>query len=234
MDLIDKIYTDNPYFGNRKIKAELNLTYHVNIGREHTRTLMKMLGLQAIYPKKKRNLSLPDEQNKIYPYLLRGVKIVRPNQVWSTDITYIRLQIGFAYLVAIIDWYSRYVISWKLSNSLGIEFCLDCLNDALNKSKYKPEIFNNDQGSHFTSKKFTNILSNKNIQISMDGRGRCLDNIFVERLWRTVKQENIYLNSYKDILETKTGLSKYFLFYNEKRRHQSLNYRTPAEIYFKN
>jgi len=234
MDLIDEIYTANPFFGNRKIRAELNLTYAIPIGREHTRTLMNTLGLQAIYPKPKVKLSDPNSEHKIYPYLLRDVKIVRPNQVWSTDITYIRLENGWAYLIAIIDWYSRYVINWRLSNSLEIEFCLDCLNEALDKNKYQPEIFNNDQGSHFTSKKFTDILSNKNIQISMDGRGRCLDNIFVERLWRTVKQENIYLNSYQDVLETRTGLSKYFPFYNEKRRHQSLNYRTPADIYYNN
>ncbi|MBU0897795.1 IS3 family transposase [Patescibacteria group bacterium] len=233
MDLIDEIYTAHPFYGNRKIKAELNLTHHIQIGRDHTRTLMKTLGLQAIYPKSNINLSKPNKQHKIYSYLLRGVKIIRPNQVWSTDITYIRLVNGWAYLIAVIDWYSRYVISWRLSNTLEIEFCLDCLNEALDISKHKPDIFNNDQGSHFTSKQFTDILNNNKIQISMDGRGRCLDNVFVERLWRTVKQENIYLNSYQDVLETKAGLNKYFPFYNTKRRHQSLNYLTPAEIYFK-
>ena len=233
MDLIDAIYTAHPYYGNRKIRAELNLTHQIPIGRDHTRTLMKLLGLQAIYPKSKLNLSQPNIEHKIYPYLLRGVKIARPNQVWSTDITYVRLEEGFAYLTAVIDWFSRYVIAWRLSNSLEINFCLDCLNEALDASKHQPDIFNSDQGSHFTSKQFTGILQNKNIQISMDGRGRCLDNIFVERLWRTVKQENIYLNSYQDVSETKTGLSKYFPFYNCERRHQSLNYRTPAEVYFK-
>ena len=233
MDLIDEVYTAHPFYGNRRIKAELNLTHQIPIGRNRTRTLMKMLGLQAIYPKANINLSKANKEHKIYPYLLRGVKIVKPNQVWSTDITYIRLINGWAYLVAIIDWHSRHVISWRLSNTLEIEFCLDCLNEALDNSKHKPDIFNSDQGSHFTSKKFTGILTNKNIQISMDGRGRCLDNIFVERLWRTVKQENIYLNSYQDVLEVKTGLNKYFPFYNNKRRHQSLNYLTPAEVYFK-
>ena len=232
MDLIDEIYTAHPFYGNRRIKAELNLTHQIPIGRDHTRTLMKILGLQAIYPKSKINLSQPNKENQIYPYLLRGVKIIRPNQVWSTDITYIRLTTGWAYLIAIIDWHSRYVISWRLSNTLEIEFCLDCLNEALDISNCKPEIFNNDQGSHFTSKKFTGILINHDIKISMDGRGRCLDNIFVERLWRSVKQENIYLNSYQNILETKTGLNTYFPFYNTERRHQSLNYQTPAEIYF--
>lgn len=233
MDLIDKIYTDKPFYGNRKIKDELNRVHKIAIGRDRTRTLMNILGLQAIYPKPKLNLSQPSKKNLIYPYLLRGVKITKPNQVWSADITYIRLLNGWAYLIAIIDWFSRYVINWKLSNTLEIEFCLDCLNEALDNSKDKPRTFNSDQGVHFTSKKFTDILISKDIQISMDGRGRCLDNIFVERLWRTVKQENIYLNSYKDVLETKTGLNKYFPFYNNERIHQSLNYLTPAEIYFK-
>jgi len=232
MDLIDEIYTAHPFYGNRKIKYELNFTHRIPIGRERVRTLMKTLGLQAIYPKPRLDLSQRDKEHLIYPYLLRGVKIVRPNQVWSTDITYVRLANGWAYLVAIIDWHSRYVISWRLSNTLEIEFCLDCLNEALDKSKRLPDIFNSDQGSHFTSPKFTGILENKKIQISMDGRGRCLDNIFVERLWRSVKQENIYLNSYQDVLETKTGLNEYFPFYNNERRHQSLNYRLPAEIYF--
>ena len=233
MDLIDEIYTAHPYYGNRRIRAELNYTHQIPIGRDHTRTLMKLLGLQAICPKTKTGLSWPDANNVVYPYLLRNTKIARPNQVWSTDITYVRLEEGFAYLTAVIDWFSRYVIAWRLSNSLEINFCLDCLNEALDASKHQPDIFNSDQGSHFTSKQFTGILQNNNIQISMDGRGRCLDNIFVERLWRTVKQENIYLNSYQDVSETKTGLSKYFPFYNCERRHQSLNYRTPAEGYFK-
>jgi len=233
MNLIDLIYTAHPYYGNRKIRAELNLTHQIPIGREHTRTLMKLLGLQTIYPKTKKGLSWPNANNCVYPYLLRNVKIARPNQVWSADITYVRLEEGFAYLIAVIDWFSRYVISWRLSNSLEIDFCLDCLNEALDASKHKPDIFNSDQGGHFTSKQFTQILQNNNIQISMDGRGRCLDNIFVERLWRTVKQENIYLNSYQDVRETNIGLNKYFPFYNHERRHQSLNYRTPAEVYFK-
>ena len=230
MDLIDKIYTDYPFYGNRRIKNELNLTHHIPIGRDHVRTLMETMGIQAIYPKK--NLSWPNKQHQVYPYLLRNLKIDKPNQVWSVDITYIKLTVGFAYLVAIIDWFSRYVINWKLANSLDIEFCLDCLNEAVGQNKNKPEIFNSDQGSHFTSPKFIGILKNNNIQISMDGRGRCLDNIFVERLWRTVKQENIYLNSYQNVKETKTGLNEYFLFYNNRRRHQSLNYLTPREVHF--
>jgi len=228
MNLIDAIYTEHPFYGNRRIKAELNLTNGIAIGRDKVRSLMETMGIQALYPKK--NLSFPDKQNKIYPYLLRNLNIEKPNQVWSTDITYIRLKEGFAYLIAIIDWYSRYVINWKVSNTLEIEFCLECLEEALQTAK--PDIFNTDQGSHFTSPRFTGILGANGIQISMDGRGRCLDNIFVERLWRSVKQENIYLNEYKDVLETRLGLQEYFPFYNTKRRHQSLNYRMPSEIHF--
>ena len=233
MDLIDSIYTENPFYGNRRIKSELNLTHQIPIGRDHVRTLMKTMGLEAIYPRAKQNLSQSDKNHTIYPYLLRNIKITKPNHVWSTDITYVRMEEGFTYLIAIIDWFSRYVINWKLSNTLEIDFCLDCLKEALDYSKYKPTIFNSDQGGHFTSPQFTDILKNHDIQISMDGRGRYLDNIFVERLWRTVKQENIYLNSYQDALETKIGLSKYFPFYNDRRRHQSMNYRTPKEVYFR-
>lgn len=230
MDLIDRIYTDCPYYGNRRIKWELNKTYGLRIGRDHARTLMNIMGLQALYPKP--NTSKPGKNHKIYPYLLRGVKIIKPNQVWSADITYVRLLTGWAYLIAIIDWFSRYVINWQLSNTLEIDFCLDCLNRALDDNKIKPSVFNSDQGSQFTSVQFTDILNQNRINISMDGRGRCLDNIFVERLWRTVKQENIYLNDYQNILETKNGLNQYFTFYNNQRRHQSLNYETPAQIYY--
>ena len=228
MNLVDEIYTACPFYGNRRIKAELNLTHNIPIGRMHLRTLVNLMGIQAIYPKK--NLSWRNKNHKVYPYLLRNLKIERPNQVWSIDITYLKLEAGFAYLVAIIDWYSRYVISWKVSNSLDIDFCLECLEEALKFDT--PEIFNSDQGSHFTSPKFTSILESHNIKISMDGRGRCLDNIFVERLWRSVKQENIYLNNYRDVLETRNGLSKYFLFYNQRRRHQALNNLTPEQIHF--
>jgi putative transposase len=234
MDLIDAIYTDWPFYGSRRIKYELNRTYQIPIGRDHTRTLMEAMGLEAIYPKKKLNLSSKDNENKIYPYLLGGLEINRPNQVWGTDITYVRLETGFAYLIAIIDWFSRYVVNWKLSNSLEIEFCLECLREALGKSQAMPEIVNSDQGSHFTSPKFTGILEAKQIQISMDGRGRCMDNIFTERLWRTVKQENIYLNSYQNVAQARTGLNEYFSFYDNLRRHQSLDYQTPAEVYFQN
>ena len=231
MDLIDAIYTAHPFYGNRRIKAELNLTHGILIGRKHVRKLMRIMGIAALYPKK--NLSWKNKQHPVYPYLLGDLKIEKPNQVWSTDITYVKLESGFAYLIAVIDWFSRYVLSWKLSNTLEIEFCLECLNEALAQTKNKPDIFNTDQGSHFTSPQFAAILESNAIQISMDGRGRCLDNIFVERLWRTVKQENIYLNNYQNVLETRNGLNEYFQFYNDTRRHQALEYLTPKEVHFK-
>ena len=228
MNTIDQIYTEHPYYGNRRMKAELNYTHNIPIGRDHVRTLMKTMGIEAIYPKK--NLSFPNKNHKIYAYLLRNMIITKPNHVWSTDITYVKLRNGFAYLIAVIDWFSRYVLSWRISNSLDIEFCLERLKDAL--KKYKPNIFNTDQGSHFTSSQFTNILEDKKIQISMDGRGRCLDNIFVERLWRSVKQKKIYLNDYQNVTDVRNGLNEYFDFYNTKRRHQSLNYAFPRDVYF--
>ena len=205
MNLLDAQYTKTPFYGVRNMTTYLRNLGHA-VGKGHVRTLLRKMGLTAVFPK--------------------------PNQVWSADITYIRLTQGWAYLIAIIDWFSRYVINWQLSNTLEIDFCLNCLNQALDHNKQKPSIFNSDQGSQFTSTKFTNILDQNKINISMDGRGRCLDNIFVERLWRSVKQENIYLNDYQNILETKTGLNQYFTFYNNQRRHQSLNYETPAKIYY--
>jgi len=208
----------------------LKRDYGIPIGKNHVRTLMIKMGLIAIYPKKKKNLSEPSKQNKIYPYLLRGLSIPRVNQVWSTDITYIRLEHGFCYLTAIIDWHSRYVVSWELSNTLDIDFCLRALERAYETAI--PEILNSDQGSHFTSPKFTSISKSRGVKISMDGRGRCLDNIFVERLWRTVKQENIYINQYSSMTDVKIGLTKFFEDYNNYRPHQSLNNLTPAEVYF--
>lgn len=230
MNLIDMTYTDCPYYGKRRIRAILNNKYFIPIGIKHTRTLMQNMGLEAIYPKKK-GLSNPGKGHKIYPYLLRGLNIERPNQVWSTDITYIRLANGFCYLVAIIDWYSRYVVGWRLSNTLEIDFCLEVYEDAI-KNFGCPDIMNSDQGSHFTSPKFINISKGNNIKVSMDGRGRCLDNIFVERLWRSVKQEKIYRFDYKNVLETKIALGEYFPYYNNERPHQSLDYIYPAEKYF--
>ena len=198
------------------------------VNRKKVQRLMQQLGLAGMSPGP--NTSKPHPQHKIYPYLLRGVDIIRPNQVWSTDITYIRLPRGFVYLVAIIDWYSRKVLSWRLSNTMDAGFCVDCLEEAI-KTYGKPEIFNSDQGSQFTSDAFTGILITNGISISMDGRGRALDNIFVERLWRTVKYEEVYLKQYGTIQDLLLGLTQYFQFYNQERWHQSLNYKTPNEVY---
>ena len=186
------------------------------------------MGLQAILPKK--NLSKPGKDNLVYPYLLRGVKITRTNQVWSTDITYLPICKDYVFLVAVIDWFSRFVLSWELSNSLDVYFCIDALDRALRQGK--PEIFNTDQGSQFTSKSFTEKIIGNEIKLSMDSRGRALDNIFIERLWRSLKYEDIYLKDYKSIPELRKGLNNYFNFYNFKRSHQALDYKTPAEIYF--
>lgn len=231
MNAIDEIFTEYPFYGHRRIREDLRTDYEISIGKKRTISLMKNMGLEAIYPKKKWHLSDPDKDTRKYPYLLSGLPIVDSNQVWGTDITYVKLLKGFAYLVAIIDWFSRYVVSWELSDTLEIEFCLNNLRRAL--SVGTPNIHNSDQGSHFTSQRYIDILDNQeSIKISMDGRGRCMDNIFTERLWRTVKYENIYLNEYGNINEARDGLTEYFTFYNEKRKHQSLNYRTPAQIYF--
>jgi len=189
---------------------------------------MRLMGLKAIYPKK--NLSKQGQGHKIYPYLLDNVDVIRPNQVWSTDITYIPLKGGFFYLIAVMDWFSRYVLSWKLSNTMDVDFCVDALEEAL--SIAQPEIFNTDQGSQFTSKEFTGVLEANNIKISMDGKGSYFDNIFVERLWRTIKQEEVYKKKYENGLEAKNKLEIYMLFYNENRIHESLSYKTPKEIYF--
>jgi len=230
MNAIDEIFTKYPFYGHRRIREDLR-DHQINIGRKRTISLMKTMGLEAIYPKKKWHLSDPDNNARKYSYLLSGLPIVRSNQVWGTDITYVKLLRGFAYLVAIIDWFSRYVISWELSETLEMEFCLNNLKRALEIST--PAIHNSDQGRHFTSLKYTGLLeSQETIRISMDGRGRCMDNIFTERLWRTVKYENIYLNEYRNFNEAHQGLSEYFKFYNEYRKHQSLDYRTPAQIYF--
>jgi len=230
MNLIDEIYTENPTYGKRTIVRLIRRDHKIPVGKKHVRTLMIKMGITAIYPKKKRNLSQPDKQHKIYPYLLRGLPIFRPNQVWSTDITYIKLEHGFCYLTAIIDWHSRYVIAWELSNTLDIDFCLRVQERAY--ALAIPEIFNSDQGSHFTSPKFTAASIERNVKISMDGRGRCLDNIFIERLWRTVKQQDIYIRHYESVAECRIGLAKFFDSYNTYRPHQSLNGLTPAEVYF--
>jgi putative transposase len=200
--------------------------YDVNVKR--IRRLMRQMGLEAIYPK--RRLSVSGEGHKIFPYLLRDVVIERPDQVWSTDITYIRMAQGFLYLVAILDWHSRYVLAWELSNTLEKELCLVTLDRALGMSQ--PEIFNTDQGSQFTSAEFVGRLEAAGVKVSMDGRGRVFDNIFVERLWRTVKYEEVYLHGYESVREAQNSLARYFHFYNTERLHQSLGYRTPYEVYF--
>jgi len=229
MNLIDEQYTKTPFYGSPRLTAWLNRQGHpVNIKR--VKRLMGIMGITAIYPGP--NLSKRNKAHAVYPYLLKGVDINRVNQVWSTDITYIRLRKGFVYLVAIIDWHSRYVLSWELSNTLDADFCVEALKRALEQYG-DPEIFNTDQGSQFTSKAFTDVLLGHGISISMDGKGRALDNIFVERLWRSVKQERIYLYNYETVPETFEGLAEYFWFYNNERPHQSLNYQTPAEVYLK-
>ncbi len=227
MRLMDKQYTETPFYGAERMQAHLrSLKYRVNIKR--VRRLLRLMGQFAIYCKP--NTSKPDKEHKIYPYLLRGVKIRHVNHVWSADITYIPMKRGFMYLVAVIDWYSRRVLSWRLSNSLDSSFCVEALKDALKHGK--PEVFNTDQGSQFTSNEFTGMLENNEIQISMDGKGRALDNVFVERLWRTVKYENIYLHSYGNGIELYAGLKKYFEYYNRQRLHSSLNWQVPDDVYF--
>ncbi len=209
------------------MKRELE-DFQIHICREHVQRLMRKMGLEAIYPKPKTSIS--NKQHEKFPYLLRKVDIVKPNQVWGTDITYIRLKEGFIYLVAFLDWFSRYVISWKLSPTLENDFCIQALEEALEKGI--PDIHNSDQGVQFTSEDYISVLKEGKIKISMDGRGRCMDNIFTERLWRTVKYENIFLNDYRTIDEAKQGLTDYFLFYNNRRKHQSLEYSTPSQVYF--
>lgn len=228
MNLIDEQFTRSPFYGVERMTAWLKRQGE-EVNRKRVRRLMRLMGLEAVYPKQR--LSLSNQAHKAYPYLLRNLTIDHPDQVWCTDITYIRMLHGFAYLVAIMDWYSRYVLSWELSTSLDTAFCLSALEKALKASH--PEIFNTDQGSQFTSREFTGRLEKEGIRISMDGRGRVFDNIFVERLWRSVKYEEVYLHSYQTVSEARHGLARYFLFYNTERLHESLGYQTPYEIYVK-
>jgi putative transposase len=226
MRKIDEQFTKAPFYGQRRmtewLKSQGEYVNHKRVGR-----LMREMGLEAIYPKPR--LSQGGEGHRIYPYLLKGLTVERPNQVWGTDITYIRLAQGFIYLVAIMDWFSRYVVSWAVSVTLDVAFCVEALEEAL--SVGQPEIFNSDQGAQFTSMDFTKKLKGENIRISMDGRGRVFDNIFVERLWRSVKYEEVYLKDYSDVSMARAGLADYFRFYNQERLHQSLDYKTPASIY---
>lgn len=224
---IDAEYTRHPFYGSRKMTVYLRGMGH-RINRKRVQRLMGRLGLAGMAPGP--HTSRPHPQHKVYPYLLRGVAVARPNQVWSSDITYLRLARGFVYLVAVIDWYSRKVLAWRVSNTLDSGFCVDCLEQAL-QTYGAPEIFNTDQGCQFTSDAFTGVLKTHGIAISMDGRGRALDNIFVERLWRSVKHEDVYLKGYMTVPELLLGLTEYFVFYNAERSHQSLDYRTPDEVY---
>lgn len=227
MNELDEQYTRTPFYGVNKMTAHLRKQGY-RVGRDRVRGMLRGMGLMAIY--RKPRLSKPNPDHQVYPYLLKDVTVERPNQVWGSDITYIRLLHGFAYLVAIIDWYSRYVLSWQLSNSLDNSFCLAALDEALFRYG-QPEIFNSDQGCQFTSSSFTERLKAAGIRISMDGRDRVFDNIFVERLWRTVKHENVYIHGYQGMTEARTGLGRYFDFYNNDRYHQALDYRTPGAVY---
>lgn len=228
MRRIDEQYTRTPFYGVRRMtKWLIEEGYAVN--RKRVRRLMRLMALEAVYPKPR--LSLASQGHRKYPYRLRGLVIDRPNQVWSADITYIRLGCGFVYLVAIIDWFSRYVLSWEISTTLEKEFCIKALQKALQVAT--PEIFNTDQGVQFTNEDFIKILEDKKIKISMDGKGRAFDNIFVERLWRTVKYEEVYLHSYQTVKEARLNLESYFHFYNSERFHQALNYETPEQKYFR-
>jgi len=226
--LIDEEYTRHPFYGSRRMVVIISKAVGRRINRKCIQRLMQAMGLQGMAPGP--NTSRAHPQHPVYPYLLRGLEITRPNQVWSTDITYIRLAKGNVYLVAVMDWYSRKVLSWRISNSMDASFCVDCLEEAL-RSYGKPEIFNSDQGSQFTSDSFTGVLKREEITISMDGRGRAFDNIFVERLWRNVKYEDIYLKGYATVNELLLGLSDYFVLYNSERPHQSLQDKTPDEVY---
>jgi putative transposase len=227
MKMIDRQYLATPFYGARKIAVELKRQKGFAVNRKRVRRLMQFMGIRAVY--RRPRTTKPAPGHKVYPYLLRGLKITRPDQVWAADITYIPMARGFLYLVSIIDWYSRYVISWRLSNTLDADFCVVALEEAL--SKGTPEIFNTDQGSQFTGETFTGLLKDHGVRISMDGKGSYNDNLFIERLWRTVKYEEVYLKAYDDGREARVSLGEYFHFYNTTRPHQSLGYLTPAEVY---
>ena len=223
---LDEQYTRTPFYGVLKMTEHLRQSGH-EVNEKRVRRLLREMSLEAVYPKP--NLSRKHPDHRVFPYLLRGLKIDRCDQVWSTDITYIRLERGFVYLMAIIDWHSRYVLNWALSTTLEADFCIDALTETLEGAQC--EIFNTDQGSQFTTTRFTGPLLKKGIQVSMDGRGRALDNIFVERLWRSVKYEKVYLSDFQSVQDAYSGLKEYFEFYNHERLHQSLDYRTPAQVY---
>jgi len=228
MDAIDQLYTKRPYFGVRRITEHLD-TPGVVVNHKRIHRLMQIMGIQAIYPKP--NTSIPNVQHEIYPYLLTGVQAAYPNHIWGTDITYIRVKGAWMYLVAMLDWFSRYVVSWELSDTLCVAFCTEALQKAL--AVGIPDIHNSDQGAQFTAEEYIALLkAYDTIQISMDGRGRAMDNIFTERLWRTVKYEEVYLKEYQSPKEARQSLTDYFTFYNHERKHQAHKYRTPADLYF--
>jgi putative transposase len=229
MNEIRDIWLRIPFYGYRRITEELkHLGFLVN--RKRVQRLMQDMGIQAVYPKPK--LSLGNKQHKIYPYLLKNLKVNRANQVWSVDITYLKIGGGFMYLVALIDLHSRYIVGWELSNTLETDSCVEMLKRALQRSGFKPEIVNSDQGSQFTDAKWINVLTESGIKISMDGKGRYLDNIYIERFWRSIKYEDFYLNDYQTVPELRAGIKKYIEFYNDRRWHQSLGYKTPASVYY--
>jgi putative transposase len=228
MRRIDELHLAHPFLGARRL-ARMLQREGVKAGRRHVGTLMQLMGIEAIYRKKRTSIAA--EGHKIYPYLLANVAIERPNQVWATDITYVPMAQGFAYLVAILDLYSRKVLSFRVSNAMSTDFCVEALEEALTRYG-TPEIFNTDQGAQFTAEDFTAVLLAKGVRVSMDGKGRWVDNVFVERLWRSVKYEDIYLHAYESVRELKAALARYFEFYNLRRPHQSLDYRTPDEMYF--
>lgn len=227
MRLLDEQYTETPFYGSRRMQVALEARVGHAVNRKHVQRLMRQMGLEAVGPKPR--LSEPHPGHKVYPYLLRDVPITRVDQVWSTDITYVRLRHGFVFLVAILDWFSRYVLAWELSVTIDGQFCVDALEAALDRSR--PEIFNTDQGAQFTATAFTERVEAAGARVSMDGRGRALDNVFVERLWRSVKYEEIYLKDYGTVPEARRQLARYFQFYNDRRPHQSLGYRTPWAVY---
>ena len=228
MVLIDRCHLKHPFYGSRRIRDWLEDQGH-RVNRKKVQRLMRTMDMVAQYPR--RNLSLANQAHKVYPYLLRDLAIDHPNQVWATDITYIPMARGFVYLVAIMDWYSRKVLSWRVSNTLDTSFCVDALEEAI-ETYGPPEIFNTDQGSQFTSDEFTGVLKRHDIRISMDGKGRWVDNVFVERLWRSVKYEEVYLKAYDSMADARASLGRYFTFYNTERRHQSLDRRTPDGVYY--
>ena len=226
MRRIDEQYLKTPFYGSRRMAQELSTEAYV-VNRKRVQRLMRTMGIAAIYPRKKTTVACVG--HRVYPYLLRGLTIDRANQVWCSDITYVPMERGFMYLVAIMDWYSRYVLSWRTSNTLDAEFCVAALQEALSRSK--PDLFNTDQGSQFTSREFTSVLEQNQVAISMDGRGRAMDNVFIERLWRSVKYEDLYLKDYATVADLNEGLAGYFDFYDHMRKHQALGYRTPYEVW---